>query len=174
MSAMASQITGVLSVSSTVCSGTDQRKHQSSASLAFVRGIHRWLVFFFHKRPVTQNMYAFDDVIMSRNISDSAPLGTHCYHFNTSPSEQNCHHFTDDIVSCIFMDKKIRILIQISLNFVPTGPINNKPALVQVMAWHRTGDRPLFELQWRIYTALGEENIIFSVWAIMVLRTART
>ena len=41
MSTMASQITGVLFVYATVCSGVDQRKHQSSASLAFVRGIHR-------------------------------------------------------------------------------------------------------------------------------------
>ena len=43
MSAMASQITGVTIVYTTVCSGTDQRKHQSSASLAFVSGIHRWI-----------------------------------------------------------------------------------------------------------------------------------
>ena len=168
---MASLITGVSSVSSTVCSGTNQRKHQSSASLAFVRGI-RWVIFSL-KASNTEHV-CIGDVIMSRNISDSAPLGTDCYHFITSPSEQNCHHFADDIASCIFMDNKIRILIQISLNFVPEGPINNNPALVQVMAWHRTGDRSLFELQWRIYTALGEDNIIFSVWAIMVLRTART
>ena len=46
MSAMASQITGVSIVCSTVCSGADQRKHQSSASLAFVRGIHQWPVAF--------------------------------------------------------------------------------------------------------------------------------
>ena len=44
MSAMASQITGVLFVCSTVCSGADQRKHRSSASLTFVRGIHWWRV----------------------------------------------------------------------------------------------------------------------------------
>ena len=43
MSPMASQITGVLVVYSTVCSGTDQRKPQSTASLVCVRGIHRWL-----------------------------------------------------------------------------------------------------------------------------------
>ena len=56
MSAMASQITGVLIVCSTVCLGADQRKHQSSASLAFVRGIHRWPVDFPHKGPVTRKM----------------------------------------------------------------------------------------------------------------------
>ena len=42
MSAMASQITGVLIVYSTVCSSADQRKHQSSVSLVYVRGVHRW------------------------------------------------------------------------------------------------------------------------------------
>ena len=41
------------------------------------------------------------------------------------------------------MNEKIRISIQISLKFVPKGPIENKPAMVQVMAWHRTGDKPL-------------------------------
>ena len=64
MSAMVSQITGVTIVYSTVCSGADQRKHQSSASLAFVRGIHRWPVNSPHKGSVTQKMFPFDDVIM--------------------------------------------------------------------------------------------------------------
>ena len=54
MSAMASQITGVVIVYSTVCSGADQRKHQSSASLAFVREIHRGPVNSPHKEPVTR------------------------------------------------------------------------------------------------------------------------
>ena len=53
MSKMASQITSVLIVYLTVCSGPDQRKHHSSASLAFVRGIHRWPVNSPHKGPVT-------------------------------------------------------------------------------------------------------------------------
>ena len=60
MSAMASQITGVLIVCTTVCSGADQ----SSASLAFVRGIHRWPVNSSHKGSVTRKMFLFDDVIM--------------------------------------------------------------------------------------------------------------
>ena len=49
---------------STVCSGTDQSKYQSSASLAFVRGIHRCPMNFSHKGTATQNMFPFDDVIM--------------------------------------------------------------------------------------------------------------
>ena len=65
MSVMASQITGVPIVCSTVCSGAHQRKYQSSASLAFVRGIHRWPVNFPCKGPVTRKMFPFDDVIMS-------------------------------------------------------------------------------------------------------------
>ena len=64
MSAMASQITGVSMVCSTVCSGADQRKHQSSASLAFMRGIHRWPMNSPHKGPVTRKMLPFDDITM--------------------------------------------------------------------------------------------------------------
>ena len=64
MSAMASQITGVSIAYSNVCSGADQRKHQSSASLAFVREIHRWPVNSPHKEPITQKMFPFDDVII--------------------------------------------------------------------------------------------------------------
>ena len=64
MSTMASQITGISIVCSTVCSGADQRKHQSSASVVFVRGIHRWPVDSPHKGPVTRKMFPFDDVIM--------------------------------------------------------------------------------------------------------------
>ena len=65
MSVMASQITSVFVVYLAVCSGADQRKHQSSVSLAFVRGSHRWPVNSPHKRPVTRKMSPFDDVIMN-------------------------------------------------------------------------------------------------------------
>ena len=50
---------------SSVCSGADQRKHQSSALLALVRGIHRWPVNSPHKGPVKRKMYPFNDVIMA-------------------------------------------------------------------------------------------------------------
>ena len=68
MSAMASQITSVPIVYLTVCSGTDQRKHQSSASLAFVRGIHWWPVNSPHKGPVTRKIFPFDGVIVKIQI----------------------------------------------------------------------------------------------------------
>ena len=64
MGAMASQITSLMIVYSTVYSGADQRKHQSSASLAFVWGIHRGPVNSSHKWPVMRKMFPFDDVIM--------------------------------------------------------------------------------------------------------------
>ena len=64
MTTMASQITSPTIGYSTVYSGGNQRKHQSSASLAFVRGIHRWPVNSPHKRSVTRKMFPFDGVIM--------------------------------------------------------------------------------------------------------------
>ena len=64
MSAIASQITSLSIVYSTVYLGADQSKHQSSASLAFVWGIHRGPVNSPHKWPVTRKMFPFDDVIM--------------------------------------------------------------------------------------------------------------
>ena len=71
MGAMASQITILTVVYPTFYSGADQRKHQSSASLAFVRGIHRSPVNSPHKGPVTRKMFPLDDVIM---VSMTTPL----------------------------------------------------------------------------------------------------
>ena len=65
MSTMASQFTSLAIVYSTVYLGVDQRKHQSSASLAFVWEIHRGSVNSPHKWPVTLKMFPFDDVIMA-------------------------------------------------------------------------------------------------------------
>ena len=64
MSSMATQITGVSMVYSTHYSDADPRKHQSSASLAFVRGIHRWPVNSLHKGPVMWKIFSLDEVIM--------------------------------------------------------------------------------------------------------------
>ena len=51
----------------------------------------------------------------------------------------------DDKFKCIFLNENDRIPIQISLKFVPRNPIDNNPALFQVMAWRRIGDKPLSE-----------------------------
>ena len=76
MSAMASQITSLMMVCSTVCSDVNQRKHQGSASLAFVRGIHHWPMNSSHKRPVTLKMFPVDDVIMPH---DEFIMSTYMY-----------------------------------------------------------------------------------------------
>ena len=64
MSMMGSQITSLTIVYSTIYSGADHRKHQSSESLAFVRGIHRWPVNSPRIGPATRKKFPFDDVIM--------------------------------------------------------------------------------------------------------------
>ena len=63
--------------------------------------------------------------------------------FNTLRPRQNERRFADDIFKCIYLNGNVWISIKISLNFVPQGPINNIPALVQIMAWRRPGDKPL-------------------------------
>ena len=73
MTMLASQITSLTVVYSIVYSGVNQRKHQSSASLAFVREIHRGPVNFPHKWPVTRKMFPFDDVIMGLYPAHSGP-----------------------------------------------------------------------------------------------------
>ena len=64
MSKMKSQITSLTIVYSTFYSRADQRKHKSSTTLAFVRGIQRWPVNSPHKAPVTRKMFPSDDIIM--------------------------------------------------------------------------------------------------------------
>ena len=64
---------------------------------------------------------------------------------NTLRSGQDGRHFPDDIFKCIFLNEDIWIVIKISLKFVSKGPINNIPAMVQIMAWRRLGDKPLSE-----------------------------
>ena len=65
--------------------------------------------------------------------------------FNTLRPRQNGRHFADDTFKRIFLNENVRISIKISLKFVPKCPINNIPALVQIMAWRRPGDKPLSE-----------------------------
>ena len=65
--------------------------------------------------------------------------------FNTLRPNQNGRHFPDDIFKCMFLNKNVWISLKISLKFVPKVRINNIPALVQIMAWCRPGDKPLSE-----------------------------
>ena len=99
MSTMATQITSLTIVYSTVYSGEDKKKHQSSTSLAFVRGIHRWPVNSPRKAPVTRKKFPFDDVIMQYFQMN--------FH-NTLRPRQNGRHCVDNIfkrVSWMKMNK---------------------------------------------------------------------
>ena len=112
-------------VCSTVCSGADQRKHQSSESLAFVRGIHWRPVDSPHKEPVMWKMFSFDNVIMRCLASSTTKMPNefeghwetlnsyfpasslhkiwwqNIHPLNLSPLWHNGRHFTDYIFRCI-------------------------------------------------------------------------
>ena len=66
-------------------------------------------------------------------------------HINSLRPRRSRRHFADAIFRRIFFKENVRVSIKISLKFVPKakGPINNNPALVQIMAWCRSGDKPL-------------------------------
>ena len=84
---------------------------------------------------------------------------THELNINTLRPRQNGRRFLDDIFKCIFLNENIWISIKISLRFVLKGPINNIPALVQIMAWRRPGASHYLNQWWldyrRIYESLG-------------------
>ena len=121
MGAMESPITSLTIVYSAVYSGADQRKHQSSASLAFVRGIQRWPVNSPHKGPVTRKTFALDDVIM---MMDQASMSWH------TEAETKWRHFADEILKCIFFNDNCVFLFRPSL----------KNCSLEIMAWRRIGD----------------------------------
>ena len=83
-------------------------------------------------------------------------LGQHS--INTLRPRQNGRHFGDDVLKRIFLNENVRISMEISLKFVPKGPMNNIPALVQVMAWRRPGDKPLTEARM--------ESLLTHIWVI--------
>ena len=89
MDTVASEITSLTIVYSSIYSDADQRKHQSSASLAFVWGIHRWPVNSPHKWSVTRKMFQFDDVIMWR-IASRVPKSIY--------SQQALHYFISQML----------------------------------------------------------------------------
>ena len=78
-------------------------------------------------------------------LSHNESISFQCCLFNTLRPRQNRRHFADDVFKCNFLNENVWIPIKISLKFVTEGPINNIPALVQIMAWRRPGDKPLSE-----------------------------
>ena len=68
------------------------------------------------------------------------------YTVNTLRPRQSGHHFSYDILEWIFLNENVLITIKISFKFVPRGPINNLPVLVQIINWHQPGDKSLSDL----------------------------
>ena len=105
----------------------------------------------------TQNIELLLSQTSSNISSTSICLGQHSEYFiwsssvikshdtNTLRPRQNGCHLPDDIFKWIFLNENVWISINISLKFVPRGPINSIPTLVQVMAWRRPGDKSLSE-----------------------------
>ena len=107
MSAMTSQITGVSIVCSNVCSGADERTHQSFGSYAFASGIHPWPVDSPHKGPVTQKMFTFDGVTLKQQIYS---VSTCTLHFGKYVRLTVCMYIfclCTDRISSIIHDRQI-------------------------------------------------------------------
>ena len=99
-----------------------------------------------------------------QNARRKGKLPVHIY---PSPPRQNGCHCADNIFKWVFLNENGRILIQISLKFIPRSPIDNKPALVEVMAWCQVGDKPSRQPMMTqftdIYAALGGDELINSL-----------
>ena len=78
------------------------------------------------------------------NMTNRWPQTCSSQNYTLTP-RQDGRHFADDIFKCIFLNENVWIPINISLKFVPKGPINNISALFQIMAWRRPGDKPWSE-----------------------------
>ena len=93
MGSIVSQITSLAIVYSIVYSDADQRKHQTSASLAFVRGIHRGPVNSPHKWPVTRKIFPFDDVIMMLGNVATGNVGQNAHRHLAPPILPHSHTY---------------------------------------------------------------------------------
>ena len=106
---------------------------------------HYWQIFIKYEAMICKSQ---QDLVTA--MANQGVLSVWCWvipgaSFNTLRPRQNGRHFPDDIFKWIFLNENVWISINISLKFVPRGPINNIPTLVQVMAWRWPGDKPLSE-----------------------------
>ena len=92
---------------------------------------------------LTIECYKIYGLMQKRCNSIAYAPNLHLISINSLRSRQNGNHLTDDVFKRIFLNENVWSLLQISLKFVPKVPINNIPALVQIMACHRPGDKPL-------------------------------
>ena len=83
--------------------------------------------------------------LIAKPVTRELHLDDPTHYVNALRPRQNGRRFADNTFKCIFLNENLRISIKISLKFVPKGRINNNRALVQIMAWRRSGDKPLSE-----------------------------
>ena len=98
--------------------------------------LERWSLYWNGTHYMADIMPRVDMVIRGSKISSA---------IYTLRPRQNGHPFADNTFKRIFLDKNVKVSIRISLKFVLNGPIANIPAFVQIMAWRRSGDKPLSE-----------------------------
>ena len=198
MNSLVSQITSLTIVYSIVYSGADQRKHQSSASLAFVRGIHRdrWI-------PRTKGQLrgkCFHLMTSSWYEYGLVPHAHTCKYYWHIGVETKWTPFCRRPFQMRFLEWKfMKFSITISLKFVPNGPIKNIPALVQIMIWRRlVGAKPLsepmmvrspthicvtrpqwvkhgvettmrFQVRWLIFNDLEQKEMVLNDWCAILM-----
>ena len=114
--------------------------------------IYFWrCVFSYESETCTASYFLVSVLMLNQSILEGVEtFGAHrnvvwVTFLNTLRPRQNGRHLPDDIFKCIFVNGNIWISIKISLKIVPEVLINNIPALVQIMAWRRPGDKPLSE-----------------------------
>ena len=104
-----------------------------------------------HWKTTYLNLQPMSQLVDNKQGSQNSPTGwlTHLPHGQNGchfvDNSFRCIFFNGNIFKCIFLNENVRISIKISLKFVPKGPINNISALIQIMAWRRSGDKPLSE-----------------------------
>ena len=99
---------------------------------------------------LVDNILLRQDLLTTANHSAQHTGKKHCRQrhmdsINTLGPRQNGRPLEDDIFKCIFLNENVWIPLKMWLKFIPKGPINIIPALVQMMAWRRLGDKPLSE-----------------------------
>ena len=136
--------------------------------------------------PMLKIRWSWDRLIF--NIGIPVPLRQHLYiettpwscvwylmvdHlYNTLRLRQNGRFLPDDIFKWILLNENVWIPVEISLKFAPKGPVNKNPALVQIMAWNRPGDKPLSEpmiVYRRIYASLSLNDLSTASKAFVTL-----
>ena len=142
MGVMAFQLTSLRIVYSTVYLGADQRKHQISASLAFVRGIHQWPMNSPHKGPVTRKMFPFDDVIMNTNCDKTTCYIKYIKLVVQATYEEPFYTQTDKYVSYCRVIRLWRYYVQIAQD------------MAEFQRWHIYGDliANVIQFRWLVYT----------------------